>query len=78
MKYLVVCDHEKFTVHATDVRDALQQCRCKKCKVMDLVKEQWVYKDVRVYREDGHIDAKRLPLKRTKDEPIEQIDWVGK
>lgn len=75
--FLVVCDHEKFTVEATDVPDAIYQVRCKKCKVLDLKSEKWVFRDVRVYEESATIEAKSLPTVRSKRDDMEQLDWTG-
>lgn len=78
MRYLVVCNHAKLTVTADTPDQAMNMCPCKKCRAFDLKTSRWHYHDIRVYREDGTIDAKTLPLKHTKKDALpQQLDWVG-
>lgn len=78
MKFLVVCNHRKWTVEAVNPMDARGMIECKKCKVFDLEKERWVYRDVRVYRwlDDRMVRSDVLPV-RVKAEKVDQLDWVG-
>jgi hypothetical protein len=75
------CDHNRQVSTASDIYQALHEFACKRCKKFDLVKEQWRYGDIRIYRATA--EDERLAGQQLKEPPrplrvkLNQLDWVN-
>ena len=80
MRFLVTCDHIRQIVEQNSYAVAIAQHPCKRCKVFDLEREKWVYKDIRIYAavpEDERILAQtHVPIDKSRKPLLDQTDWV--